>query len=103
MPTGSLCRQQSAMPPHAANWRLLPEDHPLRQDRSTEEAVLAHVIHEYPIHLTREELLRALGVALASDDAINRAIGELIGMGLLHVYGQFIVPTRAALHCWELT
>lgn len=37
-----------------------------------------------------------------SEDAIERAIRELVGAGLLHCRGGFVLPTRAALYCCHL-
>ncbi len=33
-----------------------------------------------------------------SEDAVERAIRQLVGAGLLHCCGGFILPTRAALY-----
>ena len=37
-----------------------------------------------------------------SEDAVERAIRQLVGAGLLHCCGGFILPTRAALYYWRL-
>ncbi len=37
-----------------------------------------------------------------SEDAVERAIIKLVGAGLLHCCGGFVLPTRAALYFWAL-
>jgi hypothetical protein len=37
-----------------------------------------------------------------SDDAVEGAIRDLVGAGLLHCRGRLVLPTRAALHIADL-
>jgi hypothetical protein len=78
-----------------------PED-PASEDRRTESAVLALVLEEHPAHLTIPELSLAINQQTAdefdSEDAVERAIRELVGAGLLHLAAGFVVPTRAAIY-----
>ena len=74
---------------------------PASEDRSTESAVLALLLTEYPAHLTMPELVLVLhgDVDLFEPkDAAERAVRELVGAGLVHHQGKFLVPTRAALY-----
>lgn len=78
------------------------------EDAKTEQAVLSFLLAEHPARLTIPEASRALNVGPTSferRDAIERAIRELDGAGLLNCQGGFAVPTRAALYfarLWEL-
>jgi hypothetical protein len=36
------------------------------------------------------------------EDAVERAVRELVGAGLLHCQCGFVLPTRAALTYWSL-
>lgn len=82
---------------------------PAEEDGQVESAVLAFVLDEYPDRLTVDELFLALGGASPDfdrRDAIERAIRELTGAGLVHRDGVFVVPSRPALcfhrleACW---
>jgi hypothetical protein len=79
---------------------------PAEDDREAEQAVLAFLLEEHPAQLTIPEVSLALNAAPASFpafDAIERAIRELDGAGLLHCHHGFATPTRAALyfaHIW---
>lgn len=70
------------------------------EDARTEDAVLAFVLAEHPSQLTILELTRELSGGLtdfAKSDAIESAIRDLAGSGLLHYHGDFVVPSRAAV------
>ena len=73
---------------------------PGAEDAKVESAVLGFLLGEHPDHqLTIPEVSRALNAEpsdFGSEDAIERAIRELVGAGLLHCQGAFVVPTRAA-------
>ena len=74
-------------------------DH-LDQDVRDQRVVLAFVLDEHPDQLTIPELCRALYAHpgdFASDDAVERAIRDLDGAGLLSCAGGIVRPTRAAL------
>jgi hypothetical protein len=72
------------------------------QDARIERAVLALLLDEHPDRLTLEELRRVLHPedpeGAKPSDAMERAVRELVGAGLLHRHGQFVMPTRAALY-----
>lgn len=73
---------------------------PASEDRRTERAVLALLLDEYPTRLAFQELALALDRCdgFADEDAIDRAVRELTGAGLLRREGAFLAPTRPALY-----
>ncbi len=78
---------------------------PVEADRKVEWAVLAFLLDEHPNRLTIAEASWALNKGAQefdSEDAVERAVRELVGAGLLRCEGGFIVPTRAALYFWRL-
>lgn len=79
---------------------------PVPEDARTEFVVLAFLFDEHPVLLTIPELSRALNAGsddFASTDAVERAVRELVGAGLLHCQGPLVVPTRAALYFERLS
>jgi hypothetical protein len=75
------------------------------EDRAQESAVLQHVLALHPTAITIEELVRELDPDLDSfgqRDAIERAVRDLAGAGLLHHRDSLVLPTRAALRFDEL-
>jgi hypothetical protein len=73
------------------------------QDAATESAVLQLVLALHPATVTLGELARELGADAADDrDAVERAVGDLGGAGLLHRREDIVLPTRAALRFDEL-
>jgi hypothetical protein len=74
-------------------------------DRATEAAVLQQLLDLHPTQLTVAELVREIGgeqIDFAQRDAIERAVRDLGGVGLLHRKDDFVLPTRAALRFSEL-
>lgn len=74
---------------------------PADQDAKTELAVLAFLLDERPAPLTIPEVSRALNAGsegFSAFDAVERAIRQLDGAGLIHCKGGFAIPTRAALY-----
>lgn len=69
-------------------------------DAATESAVLQLVLALHPTVLSFEELVRELGPG--ERDAVERAVRDLAGTGLLHREESFVAPTRAALRFDEL-
>ncbi len=78
--------------------------HPSAEDAKAERVVLAFLLEEHPSLLTVPELSRALNAdpGFDTDDAVERAVREMVCAGLLHCEGAFIVPTRAALYFAQL-
>ncbi|MGN6663937.1 MAG: hypothetical protein ACTHK6_07025 [Solirubrobacterales bacterium] len=71
------------------------------EDARDEARVLREVLFLYPETLTLEELIRELTVASTEyieQDAVRRAVRDLIAGGLLHQNGDVIRPTRAAVN-----
>jgi hypothetical protein len=74
-------------------------------DLTTESAVLQQLLVLHPAQLTVAELVREIGgeqPGFAERDAIERAVRDLSGVGLLHQRDDFVLPTRAALRFSEL-
>jgi hypothetical protein len=75
------------------------------EDAAAEAAVLHQVLDLHPAQLTVAELIREIGgeqADFAERDAIERAVRDLTGCGLLHGSEDFVLPTRAALRFNEL-
>ena len=88
--------------------RAIPDpSSPQGEDRQVQWAVLTFLLDEYPDHqLTIPEVSLAMNpageTAFKSEDAVERAIRDLVGAGLLHCRCGFVLPTRAALVYWSL-
>lgn len=70
-------------------------------DAGVQHGLLAVVLAEHPAQLTIAELLREMcrsSEDFSERDAVERAVRDLVGVGLLHRQGVFVLPTRAALH-----
>jgi hypothetical protein len=61
---------------------------------TVERAVLGFVLDAHPKQLTIPGLAREIG----QGDAVERAVRDLVGVGLLECQGVSIRPTRAAIH-----
>jgi hypothetical protein len=75
--------------------------HPRTQDANAERIVLAFLLKEHPSQLTIPEVSRALNAdpgGFRGDDAVERAIRELNGAGLVRCASGLAVPTRPALY-----
>lgn len=78
---------------------------PAQEDRKVEWAVLGYLLDAHPDRFTIPEISRAMNAGEAdfgSEDAAERAIRQLVGAGLLHCSGGFILPTGAALYYCRL-
>lgn len=78
---------------------------PAADDAATEAAVLRCLLDLHPVLITTAELMLELSGEspdFAQRDAIERAVQELGGAGLVHYYDAFVTPTRAALRFDEL-
>jgi hypothetical protein len=74
---------------------------PDAEDTKAERVVLAFLLEEHPSQLTIPEASLALNAdpgGFSNDDAVERAIRELVGAGLLYCQDRFVLPTRAALY-----
>jgi hypothetical protein len=78
---------------------------PADADRKVEWAVLGYLLDADPDRFTIPEVSGAMNAGetdFGSEDAIERAVRQLVGAGLLHCSGGFVLPTRAALYYWRL-
>lgn len=78
---------------------------PAAEDTAIESAVLQHVLALHPTHVTLPELVRDVGgesIGFEQRDAIERAVRDLVGAGLLHQHDSFVLPSRAAIRFDEL-
>lgn len=75
------------------------------EDRAYEAIVLRQVLALHPSPVTLEELIRELGDEreFGQRDAVERAVRDLVGSGLLHRCGTLVLPSRAALRFEELS
>ena len=74
---------------------------PAEEDAMSQGAVLALVLTEYRGPIAVAEIVRDLtsdSEDFAAKDSVERAVRDLVGVGLLHRQGIFVLPTRAALH-----
>jgi len=65
-----------------------------RSDRGVQRAVLALALEAHPKSLTIPELAAQIG----QSDAVERAVRDLVGVGLLEHDGASVRPSAAALH-----
>jgi hypothetical protein len=73
---------------------------PFEDDDLYEQAVLRRVLASQPTILRLCDLIREVGCR----DAVQRAVRELVKVGLLHRQGEIVLPTPAAVYVrgWEL-
>lgn len=75
------------------------------EDLATEAVVLRLVLSAHPIILDLAELVREIAgedADFGRRDAVERAVRDLGGVGLLHYREDLVAPTRAALRFNEL-
>lgn len=78
---------------------------PADADRKAEWAVLAYLLDAHPKQFTIPAVSRTMNegkTAFDSEDAVERAIRQLVGAGLLYCCGRYVLPTRMALYFWAL-
>lgn len=76
------------------------------QDTAVETAVIALILDRHPAQLTLAELIREVAddpTQFPQVDAIERAVRDLGGVGVLNRNGEFLVPSQAALRMDKLT
>lgn len=75
------------------------------QDARDQARVLREILETYPETFTLAELTRELTID-ATDfmerDRIERSVRDLIAGGLLHLVGDLVLPTRAAVNFHSL-
>jgi predicted transcriptional regulator with HTH domain len=82
---------------------LVPD--PGRDQAILQQAVLELLLEQHPAQLSISELSSELSSdpsSFAEQDAIENAVRELVGVGLVHRHGGFVFPTRAAVAAAEL-
>lgn len=72
------------------------------RDRRHAATVLARILWLHPTHLTEHELLLSLLAEGVEVDAYERAIRDLVSVGLLRRAGESILPTLAAIEAGEI-
>jgi hypothetical protein len=72
------------------------------RDRRHAATVLARILWLHPTHLTEHELLLSLFAEGVEVDAYERAIRDLVSVGLLRREGESILPTLAAIEAGEI-
>lgn len=75
------------------------------EDKAIEAAVLQHVLFLHPSPVTIEDLSREIGSGedvFAAGDAVERAVRDLAGCGLLHRSDSLVLASRAALRFDQL-
>lgn len=76
------------------------------EDRKVEWIVLSFLLDGYPDRRFTipgaSVVLNDGRVDLGGENAVERAIRELVGAGLLRCESGFVLPTRAAVHFWRL-
>jgi hypothetical protein len=71
------------------------------REARNQRVVLSFLLDEHPAQLTIPEVAQALYAHpgdFKENDAVERAIRDLVGGGLLRCHGAFVLPTRAALY-----
>lgn len=77
----------------------------LEEDRGFEAAVLRQVLALHPTPVTLAELVAEIAGEsedFGQRDAVERAVRDLAGCGLLHRSEALVLPSRAAIRCDEL-
>jgi hypothetical protein len=80
---------------------------PFEEDDLYEQAVLRHVLISQPTILRMGDLLREVRPEIGDsdpEDAVERAVRELVKVNLLHRHGDCVLPTSTAVYVrgWEL-
>jgi hypothetical protein len=76
------------------------------EDDRDQSGVLHEVLYIYPEQITLEELVLAMTTMNAGGfgerDRIERAVRELVAVGLLRRIDELVLPTRAAVRFYDL-
>jgi len=106
--TGRLRHKEAKLPMSCDNPtdRGVPDPStPADTDRKVEWAVLGYLLDAHPARFTIPKVSRVMNAGetgFDSEDAVERAIVQLVGTGLLYCCGGYVLPTRAALYFWRL-
>jgi hypothetical protein len=80
-------------------------DDTAHEDEAVQSATLSLLLSLHPDLLTEAELIREMVAGsgeFAERDAVERAVRDLVGAGLLRRCGELVLPTRAAVHFHRL-
>jgi hypothetical protein len=75
------------------------------EDDIYEEAVLRHILDWHPTILRMCDLVREINPDpgnFGQRDAVERAVRELVAVGLLYRQGECVLPTPAAVYMQEI-
>lgn len=75
------------------------------EDLGDQRVVLTHVLFLHPTHLIVPELVREISAGaegFSEGDALERAVLDLTGVGLLNCPGGLVVPSHAAIRFNQL-
>lgn len=75
-----------------------PSSRPEREDESIQRAVLSLALEAHPKSLAIPDLAREIDAG----DAVERAVRDLVGVGLLDCGGITVQPSAAALRFYRL-
>ena len=78
---------------------------PAHEEDLAQRAVLAILLDAHPAWRSTEEIVRELTDRpdeFGPRDAIENAVRDLVGAGLVHRHGSFVFPTRAPVRFDEL-
>jgi hypothetical protein len=81
------------------------EDRHVTDHDHVQQAALAILLDAHPAQLSLDELVRELTDRpdeFGPRDAIDNAVRDLVGAGLVHRHGAFVFATRAAVRFDEL-
>lgn len=70
------------------------------QDLRDQALVLTQVLSSWPLQLALDDLLREIVAdpdSFSERDRVERAVRDLVAVGLAHSSGALVLPTRAAL------
>jgi hypothetical protein len=78
---------------------------PKSEDLRDQAVVLTEILENWPVHLTLDDLLREVVTdpdSFAERDGVERAVRDLVGVGLCLRVDAVVLPTRAALRFEQL-
>jgi hypothetical protein len=81
------------------------DDRPAQREDIAQQAILAILLEAHPGQRSVEEVIREMTDRpddFAARDAVDNAIRDLVGAGLLHRHGAFVFATHAAVRFDEL-
>jgi hypothetical protein len=75
---------------------------PDQEDRAVQVALLHHLLDVHPALLSQSDLIRELAGGTEDQthhrDSVERAVSDLVKLGLLRYLGDYVLPTRPAIY-----